>query len=78
MAKSPPPVPTADGGDEQTSVRVSRADAVALKQLAALMDVSIPDAYRAVCAPVVSAALIAAAERTAREQRRGQGGRSGS
>lgn len=67
MAKQQP----SDADDtNQTSIRIHKADARDLKELAGLMDVSIPDAYRAVCARVVSGALAAAARQRATEAER--------
>lgn len=63
MSKKPDPPP--DDGSEQTSIRIHKADARDLKALAGLLDVAIPDAYRMVCARVVSAALAAAARERA-------------
>lgn len=63
--------PADDGdGDEQTSIRIHKADARDLKALAGLMDLSISDTYRTVCARVVSGALAAAAKKRAVEAER--------
>lgn len=64
MAKKEPD-PPADDAVEQTSVRINKGDARDLKALAGLLDVSIPEAYRMVCARVVSGALAAAARERA-------------
>lgn len=65
-----PPEDEPAGAEEQTTAKLYRSDTRDLKQLAALMDVTMADAYRAVCAKVVSAALAAAARRRASEAER--------
>lgn len=70
MGKQKGPTAPDDGGEEQVTTRMYRADSAKLRQLAALMDVSAPEAYRRVCGPVVDAALVAAARRRATEVER--------
>lgn len=68
MAKIPPTADDAPDGDEATTgAKLYRADVRDLKQLAALMDLTMADTYRAVCARVVSGALAAAARQRATE-----------
>jgi hypothetical protein len=66
VAKKDAP-PEEPGGEDVISTRLFRADSAKLRQLAALMDMSAHECYRAVCSPVVDAALIAAARRRASE-----------
>lgn len=68
MAKKQTDTPDDDGG--QTSIRINTADARDLKALAGLMDLSILDTYRAVCARVVSGALAVKAKQRAAEAER--------
>lgn len=65
MAKEQPAPESA--GEEQTSAKLYKSDTQNLKQLASLMNMSMADAYRLVCSPVVDTGLIAAARRRAQE-----------
>lgn len=71
MGKQKPAASDSPRPGDRTTAALYATDALDLKQLAAMLDTSVADAYRLVCVPVVRLGLQAELQRRSRELDKG-------